>query len=272
MFGKVFKYEMKAVRRILLPLYGAMILVALLFGLTTSMTTDFSGVGEGLPVIVDIAEIILSTLFFTGLTACGVITFVVLIRRFYSDFLGSEGYLQLALPVTTNVHLAARTLTAFLWTLLSGVTALLSLAVLVFIFSFEIQDLAGFFRDILNAIRSLEIPPLSMILLLLAGLASCLSGIAHLYASIAIGSLWSGHRMIGSVLAYIGTGFVWSTLDGFLGAALDNSSDFLPFHIAGIPFSLEYSVLGAMVLLALIQFILYYIAAWLILDKALNLD
>jgi uncharacterized membrane protein YeaQ/YmgE (transglycosylase-associated protein family) len=78
--------------------------------------------------------------------------------------------------------------------------------------------------------------------------------------------------MIGSVLAYIGTGFVWSTLDGFLGAALDNSSDFLPFHIAGIPFSLEYSVLGAMVLLALIQFILYYFVAWLILDKALNLD
>lgn len=272
MFGKVFKYEMKAVRRTLLPLYGAMILVALLFGLTTSMTTDFSGVREGLPVIVDIAEIILSTLFFAGLIACSVVTFVVLIRRFYSDFLGNEGYLQLALPVTTNVHLAARTLTAFLWTLLSGVTAVLSLAVLVFIFSFEIQDLAGFFRNILDMVRSLEIPPLSMILLILSLLVSCLAGITHLYASISIGNLWSGHRMIGSVLAYIGTGFVWSTLDGFLGAALDKSADALPFHVAGFPFSLEYGVLGAMIALALIQFILYYLITWLILDRALNLD
>lgn len=272
MFGKVFKYEMKAVRRILLPLYGAMILVALLFALSTSLTSDLSAARDGLPVFVDIAEIILSMLFFTGLTACGVVTFVVLIRRFYSDFLGSEGYLQLALPVTTNTHLAARTLTAFLWTLFSGVTAFLSLAVLVFIFSFQIQDLGGFFRDILNVIKSLELPPLSMVLLLLAGLASCLSGIAHLYASIAIGSLWSGHRMIGSVLAYIGTGFVWSALNGVFGAVLDNSPRDLPFGIAGIPFSLEYGVLGAMIALALIQFVVYYFVAWLILDKALNLD
>lgn len=272
MFGKVFKYEMKAVRRILLPLYGAMILVALLFGLTTSLTTDFSGVRYGYPVFVDIAEIILSMLFFTGLVACSVVTFVVLIRRFYSDFLGSEGYLQLALPVTTNTHLAARTLTAFLWTLLSWVTALLSLGVLVFIFSFEIRDLAGFFRDMMDMVRSLKIPPFSMFLLILSVLASCLSGIAHLYASISIGSLWNGHRMIGSVLAYIGTSFVWSTLNGFLGAALDRSTDVLPFHIAGFPFSLEYGVLGTMIALALIQFILYYLIAWVILDKALNLD
>lgn len=272
MFGKVFKYEMKAVRRILLPLYGAMILVALLFGLITTLTTDFSGVRNGLPMFVDIVEIILSMLFFTGLTACGVVTFVVLIRRFYSDFLGSEGYLQLALPVTTNVHLAARTLTAFLWTLLSAVTAFLSLTVLVFIFSFQIQDLGSFFRDILNAVRSLEIPPLSMLLLLLAGLASCLAGIAHLYASIAIGSLWNGHRMIGSVLAFIGTGFVWSTLNGVLGAVFERNARVLPFGITGFPFSLAYGVLAGMIALALVQFILYYLITWLILDRALNLD
>ncbi|MBQ3975765.1 MAG: hypothetical protein II628_16585 [Lachnospiraceae bacterium] len=272
MFGKVFKYEMKAVRRILLPLYGAMILVALLFGLTTILTTDFSGVRNGLPMFVDIVEIILSMLFFTGLTACGVVTFVVLIRRFYSDFLGSEGYLQLALPVTTNVHLAARTLTAFLWTLLSGLTAFLSLTVLVFIFSFKIQDLGGFFRDILNMVGSLEIPPLSMVLLLVSGLTSCLAGIAHLYASIAIGSLWSGHRMIGSVLAFIGTGFVWSALNGFIGTVFDKTARAFPLGINGIPLSLEYSVLAAVIFLALVQFILYYLIAWLILDKALNLD
>ena len=52
MFGKVFKYEMKAVRRILLPLYGAMILVALLFALSTSLTSDLSAARDGLPVFV----------------------------------------------------------------------------------------------------------------------------------------------------------------------------------------------------------------------------
>ena len=78
--------------------------------------------------------------------------------------------------------------------------------------------------------------------------------------------------MIGSVLAYIGTGFVWSALNGVFGAVLDNGTPDLPFGIAGIPFSLEYGVLGVMIALALIQFVVYYFVAWLILDKALNLD
>ena len=78
MFGKVFKYEMKAVRRILLPLYGAMILVALLFALSTSLTSDLSAARDGLPVFVDIAELITSISCTDHMTAHALITWMVI--------------------------------------------------------------------------------------------------------------------------------------------------------------------------------------------------
>ena len=183
MFGKVFKYEMKAVRRILLPLYGAMILVAFLFALSSMLSMNLSELRDRVPYFVDILQVLLSLLFFGGLIACSVVTFVVLARRFYSNFLGNEGYLQLSLPVDIRTHLAARTLSAFIWNLLGGVTACLALAAVILVFSFQVHDLTGIWKNIADTFRYLQ-PDLPLVILWI------LTGIVFRDASAPMGGLF----------------------------------------------------------------------------------
>lgn len=272
MFGKVFKYEMKAVRRILLPLYGAMILVAFLFALSSMLSMNLSELRDRVPYFVDILQVLLSLLFFGGLIACSVVTFVVLARRFYSNFLGNEGYLQLSLPVDIRTHLAARTLSAFIWNLLGGVTACLALAAVILVFSFQVHDLTGIWKNIADTFRYLQ-PDLPLVILwILTLLANMTAGIERLYLSISIGHLWEGHKLIGSVLAYIGTGFAWSTFSGILTGIVFRDASAPMGGLFGLYGDMEVPGLILTLVLALAQAGIYYGITWIILDRNLNLD
>jgi len=123
--GKVFKYEFISTARIFLPVYGALLILALIIGLTLPL---------GLQELFDIAkkettdiepnllfQAIQSILLFLfqGLsTAATIITYVFLIKRFKKGMLGDEAYLNMTLPVTVGEHLWGRLLSAVCWLLI----------------------------------------------------------------------------------------------------------------------------------------------------------
>ena len=115
---KLLKYEWKACARACLPLYGAIILVALINHLLYS---------EAVPeLLFGIPAAIMSMLYVVIFAAVFVATAVILVQRFYKSLLGGEGYLMFTLPVSRSQLIWSKLLVALVWSVLSTVLAALA--------------------------------------------------------------------------------------------------------------------------------------------------
>ncbi len=110
MIGKVFKYEFKSGIRTILPLYGAMIILALICGISLSDAL-YELSSNTFKVTVD-------TIFGCTFFAAFIITLVVIEKRFKKGMLEDEAYLNFSLPVTMTEHIIGRLLTFSLWFLM----------------------------------------------------------------------------------------------------------------------------------------------------------
>ena len=75
---------------------------------------------------------ILIVAYFVMLVAMVVVTFVVILQRFYKNLLEGEGYLMHTLPVPTWMLVASKLIAAVIWDILGFVIIILSLAVITF--------------------------------------------------------------------------------------------------------------------------------------------
>ena len=101
------KYELKATTRIFLPLFAA----ALLSALINRVIMLLSPGSWQAPAVISM------TLYVIILIGMFVMTFIVLIQRFYKNLLSEEGYLMHTLPVNPRVHITGKLLITSLWTL-----------------------------------------------------------------------------------------------------------------------------------------------------------
>ena len=134
MLGKLFKYDMRALSRTLVPLHAAVLaLVAM------GCAAGFAGYAIGEDAALSdagalLAALALATLFcLLALFASTVATFVLVLSRFYRNLFTDEGYLTLTLPVTANQVMLSKTLAGLRWVFMNvavvGVgAALVSLA------------------------------------------------------------------------------------------------------------------------------------------------
>ena len=119
---KIFKYEMKNSARILLPIYFITLVTAFLCNMFLIDKIERDSVFG----ILEIFQI----LYYVVLVTSGVVTVVVLARRFKIGLLGDEAYLNLMLPVTIGEHLCGRILSVVAWIPLCLVTGFVSLLIL----------------------------------------------------------------------------------------------------------------------------------------------
>lgn len=109
--GKVFKYEMISVGRMILPVYAVLLALSLIIGVfVMNNNLDFDSDGDfGVvkAIILMFAIILFSVMI--------VILFSVIARRFKKSILGDEAYLNLTLPVSIGEHLCGRYLANFVW-------------------------------------------------------------------------------------------------------------------------------------------------------------
>ena len=110
MLGKLLKYEIRAMGRIMLPLYLVMIFAAGLFAV--NMRLGLSGTAK---TVVEKFALITGFLFFAAILAVMVVMTLMVVQRFYRNLLGTEGYLMFTLPVTTLQHIVCKALTSLLW-------------------------------------------------------------------------------------------------------------------------------------------------------------
>ena len=216
MLGTLLKYEFKAVGRLLLPLYGAWLIAAIMLGLATAGTGTSGG---------SVLFIVVSGILYGAFAMVAVIlTCILLIQRFYKNLLGNEGYLMFALPVTTGQHLLNKILSGAFW----GTTGLIVAAISGLLIAGFSQGFAsvvdGFhfmFGDMDMIIEREPSMPLVIIELFVGAFVVFGETAAKLYAAIAVGHQWSNHRVMGAIAAFIGFGIIESVLGNIIGKIID---------------------------------------------------
>ncbi len=261
MLGKLFKHEMKAMARLLLPLL--LVLAALTAIDRIVLYLDiFTGTLKIIPFFITFA-------YGCSVAAVLVITVILSVFRFYKNLIAEEGYLMFTLPVKSHQLITSKLIASALWTFIGYIAAICSvLVVLSGYYSIpEIMDmLATVISEITAAFQSAG--TLFAIELLALIILGTLNNILVIYVSIAIGQLFNGHKILGAVGAYIGINIVLQTVLSvgvlIIGVLYGDSFDQIDSitHIL-----LPYAILAIIILDAA-----YYTATDYIFKRKLNLE
>ena len=137
MLKKLLKYEIRATARLFLPVFGAILLLAIL----NNIFFNFND-------IPDFAAVLTMMLYVILIIALFVLVYVVMIQRFYKNLLRDEGYLMFTLPVRTWQLIASKLIVSIMWLAICTFVTVLS----VFIMAFSLDLL----REIPEFLRQLS--------------------------------------------------------------------------------------------------------------------
>ena len=219
MLRKLFKYEFRATGRIFLPAYAVLLVMSFVARLCYSADLAREFTTEGRTSL--IVTMVMVMLF----TAVWVVTLVVVIRRFWTNLLGREGYLMNVLPVSSWEHVCSKAVTSLVWVLLSGLVSVAALIVMLM----GTTDLIDW-RDLLyNAswiwnegwdyLRAEGADTQAALLIVqsvIDGLVSVFSLILTAYAAMSIGQLANRRRVWASIGAFFGITIARSIVSSLL--------------------------------------------------------
>lgn len=265
MLGKLLKYEFKATARIFLPLYGTVVVLALINKIFMPLDKE----------AFRIPQMISMSVYCILVAAMFVMTLIVTIQRFYRNLLCDEGYLSFTLPVKTHSHIDAKMITTFVWSVLSVFVMALSILIMAADQNTFVH-IGRFFAELSQAYLQYGFP---LVMLTLEGIVllvvSSLSGIVELYAAISIGNLVPKHRLLAGFGSYIGFGIVQQIIISIFMPEVTPwlRSYFGSFHINN-QFPIERAATAMILLLAyclVTGLVFYFLTEWF-LNKKLNLE
>lgn len=201
MLAKLIKYEFRATARIFLPFYLVLIVFAFInrfFSMETMVRLESTMVHFQITSLAGAMYVLLRVAYFALIVAILVTTLLVMIQRFYKNLLGDEGYLMFTLPVHPWQHIVSKLTAAVVWTFSSCLVTLLSIVILA--------ARAGFWSYFLETMRMIgeALGAAGCILYPGTTLVGLLSGMLMLYAAMALGHLYSRHRILASFAWYCG--------------------------------------------------------------------
>ena len=262
MLGKLLKYELKAMGRIMIPLYGVILMVSVLlaFSMRLSMTA-------GMRTLIEKLAIVSSVLLVVAVAASIVTMLILTLQRFYRNLLGTEGYLMFTLPVSTADNILSKLISSMIWIILGILTGVAAGFLMVMITS-SLPELMREFENLWKMIVSDQNSALVMkniILFAVMLLVGIMASLCKVYASIAIGHQWGEHRLLGAVLAYIGIGILELLLSQIPGVG-----QFIQNRVIEDASSIK--VFTVAIIVSLLQTLVYGSVAWILLDRRLNLE
>lgn len=196
MLGKLLKYDFKAIGRILLPIFGATLIIAIVNGVWP-WAESFATLGSVMGTLA-IGRIIAMFLFFAAAAFCGGLCFIAAALRFRNVILGSEGYLFNTLPIHPITNVFAQLIAAVVFQILGLFVLFLSSS--FFSGSFSVSDLKNVVLNFLG-IKFMGDVKLQIILYVIIILAITLVNVA-VYTSLSIGHSFNGGKKIISVAAF----------------------------------------------------------------------
>ncbi len=258
MLGKLIKYEFKATGRIFLPLFGALLLVAVISKLFMSLSFE-------IPMVIGIA---VSVIMIIGIF---VITLIITLQRFYKNLLTNEGYLMFTLPVNTDSLIWSKLIVASVWNIFSFVVVVAAIVIMTlgsFNLSEAIQCLMGFLASV-----GINGATLGVFIVEFIGLAltSLLSGILTFYACMSISLFSNKHRILISFAAFIGFNTIGQILTAIGGAIIAQTNLPTIFMSWNLVTQITTGQLSMIAINVVVGVIFYFLTRFMLKNK-LNLE
>ena len=261
MLGKLFKHEMKAMSRLLLPLYLVLAILTIMDRVVIYLDI-FKGVLGIIPGLITFAYVV-------AIIAMIIVSFVIIVVRFYKNLMSDEGYLMFTLPVKAHNLINSKLFASTIWNVASVVGVIVSLLI-VFSGSSHFKEIPDAWQSMVSELKntfgsSYSLLIIEFIVMLIIGL---FNGTLMIYVSIALGQFFRGHKILGSFAAYIGiytvVQIITTVLTVVIGLAFKNIiSDFDVLPQIIFP-------LTSLFLLALT--VVYYWVTNFIFERKMNLD
>lgn len=274
MLRKLLKHEFRATGRVILPIFGLLLLSAVganlsIRGMTNAQSTFLNTLGT-----------ILIMLFFLAIIAVGIVALAVMVSRFYKNLLQDEGYVMMTLPVSIHQQVWSKLIVSTVWFAATVLVIILA----CFVTAFDIRFMGELWQEVKNIVHAVirynhmdivvnGIGFLVELLLLciMASIAFCLRA----YSAMAIGFSRPNHKGLFSVASYIVIGVVVQILGG-IGISLLNDSWFHRLLLGWEPqlFATAAMHLGMwfLIVLELIYCAVFYFLTVYFLQKHLNLE
>ena len=111
MLSKLLKHEFRATGRVMLPIYAAVLALAVLANLSIRFIQNTGS------AFLRILFGLLIAAFVVSIIAAVIMTLVMMITRFYRNLLKDEGYLMHTLPVSVHGLVWSKLIVSFVWSL-----------------------------------------------------------------------------------------------------------------------------------------------------------
>lgn len=248
MFGKLMKYDIKALGKIIFPLWGALLILGFVFSL---------GIRFDLTVASSIA--IFSLIAIIGvIAAIFTIGIIIVIQRFWKGLLKQEGYLMFTLPVSVRSLILSK--------LFSALLISFGTVVIIVLLGIEVMIISPANAFIFDYIKQIHIEMLqvkyaafsigyAVILILLAMIAN----IYHLYAAMTLGQLSNKNRFLFAFASYIILAIIFSVVDYLMLNIIPDLS-----NLAGGT--------GSSIFKYILEIIAFHIVTETVLTRRLNLE
>lgn len=263
MLGKIFKYDMKAMNRSMIPGYIIVFVLALftkgMFMLSNKF--HFMQTFSGLFLAVFIFAIF--GIFFY--------VFLASVLRFYKNFIREEGYLTHTLPISKNTLLFSKLLTFLIHFIVTFIVVILSVMLLIPDYSIvnNLFTIAGTFITELGY----SVPGV-IIYMIIMFLVSILSNILLFYLAMCLGQTRNDKKVLYSIIYGVilysivqMVGVIFTLIIG-----LSNPGVFENANAAMPDKSFLNLMFGYSSILSFVIMVVYYVMSVRILDKKLNLE
>lgn len=208
MLAKLYKYDMKSIIRQMGVIWILAPIIAGAFGVAISKEIPSASYEyEYMPTfyLSEFFPMILGVVLFGVCVAIAAMTLIFIIQRFWGGLLGDEGYLMFTLPVKTGDLIFSKVLSSASVMFLSMMSGFLSILIFVLVLNPKVDLLAviPYLIEEFKIETGIDNVAPFVLTILLAGITSVFFVIYQIYVSMALGQMYTKHRIIASCVCYM---------------------------------------------------------------------
>ncbi len=275
MLRKLMKHELRATVRVMGPMLLLMLAAAVGGNIAVYHLVESDA------AVLNMVGVFLLMVFVAAIAGAFIVSFVLMIQRFYKNLLRDEGYLMMTLPVTVHEHVLSKLIVSIIWAAATAVTTMLAMGILMFELNFVdqiIHELSQIFAQLeFNDLRLMDYAGHTLVFVLEAILLAIMADAClclQLYAAMAVGHSFTHHKGLISVAAYFGLSIAWSCLqNGALHLLRLMAPQGINLGLESLsPFAVTHIALWGMILVILIPTAIWYAITTYFLKNRLNLS
>ena len=265
MLRKLMKHEFRATGRVMGPLFGLLLIAAIAARFSVGVLLESSA------RFLNLLGGLFTTAFVIAIVGVCVMSLVLMINRFRTNLLGDEGYIMFTLPASVHQQIWSKLIVSAVWFIATGLAVVAAGFILVAQQGFWLEIRRGFaeiFRH-LTAYYAFNGTAFLLELLALIFVGCCVLCL-EFYAAMAIGHSFANHKVLYSVLSFLGLQFVMQLLSG--GILVGTNYDILVVALPSDGVLAMHSVMLTMIVSTAVFGAVYYVITTMFLKKRLNLE